>query len=97
MYEEVPYIFIASPDVLIAARRSVQNFVPAPLAQASIGLHNVEEIYLEQYRSGLNSELNRSRLSCDSIPKTVTVRDLPNAYNGRQSKFAMDTGVKSDE
>lgn len=51
IYQEAPYIYIASPDVLIGARRSVQNFAPTPLSQASIGLHNIEELFIEQYRS----------------------------------------------
>ena len=51
VYDEAPYIYIASPDVLIGARRSVQNFSPTPLSQASIGLHNVEEIYIDTYKA----------------------------------------------
>jgi ABC-type transport system substrate-binding protein len=51
VYDEAPYIYIASPDVLIGARRSVQNFSPTPLSQASIGLHNLEEIYIDTYKA----------------------------------------------
>lgn len=47
IYDEAPFIFLVSPDVVIGARNTVRNFSPTPLSQSSLGLHNIEEIYID--------------------------------------------------
>lgn len=47
IYDEAPFIYLVSPQVLVGARNTVRNFSPTPLSQASCGLHNVEELYID--------------------------------------------------
>lgn len=47
IYDEAPFIFLLSPNVIIGARNTIKNFQPTALSQASLGLHNIEEIYIE--------------------------------------------------
>lgn len=47
IYEQAPFIYLISPDVVLGARNTVRNYCPTPLAQASYGLHNVEEVYID--------------------------------------------------
>lgn len=47
MYEQAPFIYLISPDIVLGARNTVRNYCPTPLSQASFGLHNVEEIYID--------------------------------------------------
>jgi peptide/nickel transport system substrate-binding protein len=51
IYDEAPYIYLVAPDVIVAARNSVKNYMPTPLSQASLGLYNVEEIYIDKNKS----------------------------------------------
>lgn len=50
LYDEVPLIPLVSPDVLIGARNTICNFAPSSLSQSCLGLHNVEEIYIDSRR-----------------------------------------------
>ncbi len=47
IYDQAPYIYLVSPDVIIGARNTVRNFSPTAYSQDSISLHNPEEIYLD--------------------------------------------------
>ena len=47
LYDEAPMIYLVSPEVLIGARNTIKNYSPTSLSQACLGLHNVEEVYLD--------------------------------------------------
>jgi peptide/nickel transport system substrate-binding protein len=44
-YDESPFIFLVTPTTLVAARNTLQNYVPTPLSQYTNGVHNVEEVW----------------------------------------------------
>jgi peptide/nickel transport system substrate-binding protein len=53
--EQLPLIFLASPHVLVAARKDLGNFQPAPLDHYT--LWNVEQLYWRGKRDGRSSSL----------------------------------------
>src|SRR5260370_28280609 len=44
----LPYVFLATPNILVGAKKNVENFKPAILEP--ITLWNVEQLYLRQER-----------------------------------------------
>ncbi|MBX9685593.1 MAG: hypothetical protein K2X27_02755 [Candidatus Obscuribacterales bacterium] len=51
VYEQAPCCYLIEPHVILACRNRVKNFDPTPLSQASLGLHNIEEIYTAELPS----------------------------------------------
>ncbi|HEY9679170.1 MAG TPA: ABC transporter substrate-binding protein [Drouetiella sp.] len=45
VYDEAPFIYIATPMSIVAARKTLQNFCPTTLSQYTAGLHNLEEVW----------------------------------------------------
>lgn len=44
-YDEAPFIYLVTPATIIAARNSLQNYVPTTLSQYTSGMHNIEEVW----------------------------------------------------
>ncbi|CAN5496076.1 ABC transporter substrate-binding protein [soil metagenome] len=44
-YDEAPFIYLVTPATIIAARNSLQNYVPTALSQYTSGMHNIEEVW----------------------------------------------------
>jgi len=61
IYDEAPYIYLVAPDVIVAARNTVKNYMPTPLSQASLGLHNVEEIYIDKKKMSTRAAQENSK------------------------------------
>ncbi|MBX9720555.1 MAG: hypothetical protein K2X81_04080, partial [Candidatus Obscuribacterales bacterium] len=51
IYDEAPFIYIASPHFIVGARDNLRNYSPTPLSQAQVGLHNVEELFYGQEKA----------------------------------------------
>jgi peptide/nickel transport system substrate-binding protein len=45
VYDQAPFIYLATPMNIVAVRNSIGNYDPTELAQPVFGLHNIEEIY----------------------------------------------------
>ena len=46
-YDQMPFIYLASPRTIVGARNTIQNYVPTPMSQPAAGLHNLEEIWVQ--------------------------------------------------
>ena len=46
-YDEMPFIYLASPRTIVGARNTIHNYVPTPISQQAVGLHNLEEIWVQ--------------------------------------------------
>ncbi|MBS1955946.1 MAG: ABC transporter substrate-binding protein [Cyanobacteria bacterium SZAS-4] len=44
-YDEAPFIYLVTPATIVAARNSLQNYVPTTLSQYTSGIHNIEEVW----------------------------------------------------
>lgn len=75
VYDEAPYIYLVAPNVIVAARNTLKNYTPTPLSQASLGLHNVEEIYIDQGKISLNKN------SQDSTSSGKSTSDKTSPFN----------------
>ncbi len=51
IYDEAPFIYIASPQFIVGARDNLRNYSPTQLSQAQLGLHNVEELFYGQEKA----------------------------------------------
>jgi peptide/nickel transport system substrate-binding protein len=47
LYRESPFIYTATGTFIVGARNTLQNYNPTPLSQQTLGLHNIEEIWLK--------------------------------------------------
>ncbi len=45
IYDQAPFVFIASPMAIIGQHNTLQNFRPTPLSQPANGLHNIDELW----------------------------------------------------
>lgn len=46
-YDQMPFIYLASPRTIVGARNTIHNYVPTPMSQPAAGLHNLEEIWVQ--------------------------------------------------
>lgn len=46
-YDQMPFIYLASPRTIVGARNTIHNYVPTPISQPAVGLHNLEEIWVQ--------------------------------------------------
>ncbi|MFA6209509.1 MAG: ABC transporter substrate-binding protein [Candidatus Obscuribacterales bacterium] len=46
-YDQAPFIYLVSPRTIVGARNTIHNYVPTPISQPSVGLHNLEEIWVQ--------------------------------------------------
>jgi peptide/nickel transport system substrate-binding protein len=46
-YDQMPFIYLASPRTIVGARNTIRNYVPTPMSQPAAGLHNLEEIWVQ--------------------------------------------------
>lgn len=47
-YEQVPFIYIASPKQIVGVRNTLRNYDPTPLTQLGLGLHNLPELWISK-------------------------------------------------
>lgn len=52
IYDEAPYSYLVAYKTIIGCRNTVKNYVPTPLSQTIVGVHNVEEMWKEQPAAG---------------------------------------------
>ena len=48
IYDEAPFVYLASPLIVVGVRNTVQNYQPTQLSQFWNGVHNLEEIWKKQ-------------------------------------------------
>ncbi len=46
-YDQMPFIYLASGRTIVGVRNTLHNYVPTPISQPAVGLHNLEEIYVQ--------------------------------------------------
>ena len=46
IYDQAPFIYTATGTFIVGARNTIQNYYPTPLSQQTLGLHNLDEIWL---------------------------------------------------
>lgn len=47
IYDQAPFVYLCNAMSIIGARNTIQNYVPTQLSQLSVGLHNIEEIWMK--------------------------------------------------
>lgn len=54
IFDQAPFVYLIAPMDMVAARNTVRNYVPTTnfVSQSSMGLHNIDEIYMDTTQSG---------------------------------------------
>jgi peptide/nickel transport system substrate-binding protein len=51
LYEQAPFVYLCDAMNIIGARNTVKNYQPTQLSQLVLGLHNIEEIWIENSKA----------------------------------------------
>ncbi|MBI1269748.1 hypothetical protein GC174_04885 [bacterium] len=51
LYEQAPFVYLCDAMNIIGARNTIKNYQPTQLSQLVLGLHNIEEVWIESSKT----------------------------------------------
>ncbi|HMO21484.1 MAG TPA: hypothetical protein PKC98_11005, partial [Candidatus Melainabacteria bacterium] len=51
LYEQAPFVYLCDAMNIIGARNTIKNYQPTQLSQLVLGLHNIEEVWIESSKA----------------------------------------------